>query len=283
MKRFLLVALISATLQSFGQKAPEIIIAVDMKNDSLMHAAGYRFIVESISNHFNPLKVDDAAFKQKVEQVKALKTKIYAVNVFIPGNVKAVGPDADEAKTLAYTKQVFERCKALGVNMIVWGSGGSRQRPEGTDIPTATKQFTSLAQKVADQAKPYGITIALEDLNSSETNFLNSLRSCIDMVRAVNRSNFRLSPDIYHMLREGDGPELIIEAKDIIVHCDVAEKDGRTPPGTKGEDFTPYLKALKQIGYKGKIVLECNWSDIPTQAVSAKKELQRQMDLVWSK
>jgi hypothetical protein len=38
---------------------------------------------------------------------------------------------------------------------------------------------------------------------------------------------------------------------------------------------------LKKINYSGKIVLECRFTDLPTQLSSARINLQKQIDDVW--
>ena len=50
----------------------------------------------------------------------------------------------------------------------------------------------------------------------------------------------------------------------------------RSAPGVKGDDFTPYFKALKQIGYKGAIALECNWKDFDKEVECGVAETEKQ-------
>jgi len=262
-------------------QGPEIIVVQDMKYDSLIHAAGYRWYVEAISAHFSPRAVKDDKFKDKLAQIRSLKTPIFAVNIFLPGSLKVVGPSVNEKAVLAYADTVFQRCKAAGVNMIIWGSGGSRRVPEAFDPAKAKDQFISIARKISKAARKYGIMIVLENLNHTETNFINRVSEIISIAEAVDQPNFRICVDIYHMLMEGEAPDIISKTGKYLVHCDIAERDGRTPPGVHGDDFTPYLKALKDVGYKGKITLECNWSDVKTQLFTGKANLQKQVDLVF--
>jgi sugar phosphate isomerase/epimerase len=145
----------------------------------------------------------------------------------------------------------------------------------------AKEQFISLCKKLSVQARKYDLQIVLENLNHTETNFLNKFSEVIEVATLVNEPNFKVCVDIYHMLMEAEPADVILKSKKYLVHCDIAEKDGRTPPGTHGDDFTPYLRALKQVGYKGKITLECNWSDVGTQLKSGRVALQNQLDKVF--
>jgi sugar phosphate isomerase/epimerase len=125
--------------------------------------------------------------------------------------------------------------------------------------------------------------LALENLNSTETNFITTAAEALAMVKRVDHPNFRLCIDIYHMLKENESPDVIEAASKYVVHCDIAEKLNRTPPGVAKEDFRPYLKALKKIKYTGKIVIEGRWENLATQALPAYQYLQQQIDEVYSK
>jgi len=43
-----------------------------------------------------------------------------------------------------------------------------------------------------------------------------------------------------------------------------------------GDDFKPYLSALKKINYKGRVSLECRWKNMETELPVAVKTLQEQ-------
>ena len=83
------------------------------------------------------------------------------------------------------------------------------------------------------------------------------------------------------MLKEGEPASVIEKSKGYLVHCEVAEKENRTPPGVNGDDFREYLTALKKIGYTGKIIVECRWENVDLQAGLAFKSLQKQIDEVY--
>ncbi|CAN5566035.1 hypothetical protein BH10BAC4_BH10BAC4_21110 [soil metagenome] len=282
MKPFLLVAIMLSTFTLIAQRPP-LGIAADFDKDSLVTAAGYKYLVSSIGKYISPRNVSDKQFKENLKAAKKLKVKLLAFNLFFHGDQKLVGPMVDEKALMDYTKAIFARCKAIGVKMIVWGSGGARRVPEGFDQAKATEQFTSLAGSLAVEAAKYNITIVIESLNSSETNFLNTLEEVYEVVKKVDHPNLKMNADFYHMMRENESPDIIIKAAKYIAQCEIAEKEKRTPPGTIGDDFRPYLKALKDIKYKGAIVLECNFQDLTVQAKPGYDALQKQMDDVWGK
>lgn len=259
---------------------PKIGIATQLSHDSTLARSGYAFIVETVGNTVSP-KITDADFEERLAIIKNLKTPFYALNTFIPGELKLVGPEINETALLAHTQKVFERCKRAGIKLIVWGSGGARRMPEGYLRSKATQEFINIARKVSERAAQYDVILALENLNTQETNFINTVAEALQIVKQVNHKNFRLCADIYHMLRENEPASVLLQTKGYLVHCDVAEKENRTPPGTAGDDFTPYLKVLKQIGYAGAIVLECRWNNLADEGQPARIYLQQQINKVW--
>ena len=281
MKTLLLQFCIIIASSVYAQKGPEIGIVEDMEQDSLLYAAGYRSLSESIQKCFSPRKLNDEQYQIKMKQMEKLKTKVVACNLFMPGDMKLVGPTVDEKAILEYVEVVFQRYQKAGLKMIVWGSGGARQVPKDFDREKAKDQFVSIGRKVAERAKKYNITLALESLNSTECNFLNLVSETYEIAKRVDHPNFRLNADFYHMLKENEGPEIIVKAGKYIAHCEIAERDGRTPPGTHGQDFTAYLKAMKKIKYKGRIILECRWENLAKQATDARIALQKQIDVVY--
>ncbi|MBX2917177.1 MAG: sugar phosphate isomerase/epimerase [Cyclobacteriaceae bacterium] len=263
------------------QAQPQLGVATSINHDSILNKAGYKFMVEAVPQILSPVSVSDSAFHYKLNQLKKLALPVYALNIFIPGELKLVGPNVNEQTILDYTQKVFTRCKQAGINLIVFGSGGARRIPQGYSKEKARQEFVQVAKKIAIQAKQYGIMLALENLNQQETNFINTVAEALQIVKDVNHANFKLCADIYHMLRENEPASVLLTAKGYLIHCDIAEKENRTPPGTAGDDFTTYLQALKQIGYSGKIVLECRWSNLAVQAAPARISLQDQIDQVW--
>jgi sugar phosphate isomerase/epimerase len=133
-------------------------------------------------------------------------------NVLFPGTLKIAGPEVEEKKVLDYLQAVLVRAREAGVKHLILGSGGARKLPDDYDKEKANADFAVLCRKMATAAKAKGITIILENLNSTETNFLNKLSEAAAVVRAVDHPSFRLNADIYHMLKEGESPDEIRKA-----------------------------------------------------------------------
>ena len=108
-------------------------------------------------------------------------------------------------------------------------------------------------------------------------NFINTLNQGARVVEPVDHPHIRLLADIFHMLRMEEGPKEILRFGHLLHHVHVAEKKNRTPPGAEGDDFKPYFRALKDVGYKGLISIECRWSDMAKELPKAIETLKHQM------
>ncbi|WP_160716753.1 sugar phosphate isomerase/epimerase family protein [Chitinophaga solisilvae] len=264
-------------LQSNAQaRLPVLGIAASIENDSLAHAAGFVYLEETVKRLLSPA-VSDTQFARNVAMLKRARCRVQTCNVFIPGYIKLTGPAADEQRVLGYVDTVLHRAKLAGIQLIVLGSGEARKLPEGVTEAAARPRFIALARKMAAVAQKYNCVIAIENLNSSETNFITTLAAANEVVTAVGHPHFRLTADIYHMLKEGESAASIEQAGKNLVHCHIAEREKRTAPGVAGDDFRPYLQALHKIGYTGSIMMECRWMNAAAEYRPAVAYLEAQL------
>lgn len=270
------------SFQSANQTFISLGIVAPIEKDSLISASGFRLFGESVGRMISP-SLSEEKFKQNLKLIENAKSRLYMCNVMFPGQMKIAGPDVQEQAVLNYTDRLFSRAQQAKVKVIVLGSGAARRLPDGYDVNKAKADFILLGKKIAAIAKKYNVKIALENLQSKETNFLNSVRSAADVVRRINHPNFRLNADIFHMRREGELPQSIIDAKDLLIHCEIAEDKERTLPGIMGDDFKPYLMALRTAKYKGPLFVEAGSNYSPAQMAFCYQYLTKQIKEVYTK
>ncbi|WP_025763056.1 sugar phosphate isomerase/epimerase family protein [Dyadobacter tibetensis] len=245
-----------------------------------LRGLGCTYIEEAVGRFLVP-GPNDPDFTMNKAQLENLKFPIWSYVVLLPAEMKTVGSDLKHEEALLRTELALKRAKECGSSYIVFGSGGARNIPEGFDRATALRQHIALCRRMAPLAEKYGVTIAIEPLNKGETNFINSLAEGVEIVKAVNSPKVKLLCDIYHMLVEEEPASEIIRFGQHIVHCHIAEKEARTPPGEKGDNFRPYLSALKQIGYQGGLSIECfHYDNFDSQIRKGILELQKQISEV---
>jgi len=245
-----------------------------------LRKSGCAYIEESVAGFLIP-EGGDAGYQKNLLQLKSEHFPIKSYVILLPASLKTLGPDANHEAILQRTETVLKRAKECGSQFVVFGSGASRIIPEGFDRAKAKEQHIELTQKMAPLAEKHGVTIAVEPLNRGETNFINSLAEGVEIVDAVKSPKVKLLCDIYHMLKEDEPASEIVKYGKHIVHCHIAEKEKRTPPGVKGDDFRAYLGALKKIGYKGGLSIECFvYTDFEKEAKRGIEVLKQQLSEV---
>lgn len=239
-------------------------------------AAGLDYIEANVSSFLMPEKSDEE-FAPNKEYAATAVPPIYSANGFFPGEIKVVGPAADIERAVKYSQTAIRRAAEIGIKILVLGSSGSRSIPEGFDRAEAEEQFTGFLKRIAPTAEEYGVKVAIEPLQTSETNFINTVKEGAEIARKTGSDNICVIADLFHMMRMSESPDDIVEAADKLVHCHVAELAKRTAPGVDGDDFTPYLLALKKIKYTGRMSFECSWQDIDTQLPKAMEVMKEQI------
>jgi sugar phosphate isomerase/epimerase len=254
-------------------------ICTGISNNKILASSGYAFLEEGVRSLLIPQEPDEA-FNEKLDIIRNSAIPVEACNGFLPADLKSTGPEAVHEKIAVFAETAFRRAEKAGVKIIVFGSSGSRNIPDGFSREEAKNQFVSLCRQIGPSARKYGVTVCIEPLNRKECNFINSLEEGAEIVNLTDDRNIKLHADIYHMLVENEGPENIEKYCKLIHHVHIAEKEGRTAPGTHGEDFTPYLRALRKGGYSGRLSIEGGWENLEVQAPKAFKVLKEQISEV---
>ena len=105
----------------------------------------YDYIELSFSTVLSPL-VEDSAFAEQLARLKDLPLPARACNNFVAANVKVVGPDIDQDLVTRYVETGFARAEALGIERVVFGSGGARRVPEGFSRQAAWEQLVAFCR-----------------------------------------------------------------------------------------------------------------------------------------
>ena len=274
-RSFLALAAALPALSAYGQTAAGVDYAklpvggMDKKLTPAFAAAGYGYLELFITAEIVPGK-EDAAFAKNLAALKALPIPTTFLNGFITGDIPMVGPDAQHDKVEKWVRTAFPRARQLGVGVVTVGSGGSRRCPKGFEPAKAREQFSQILGRIAPIARDHGIRLAIENLNTAETNIYTSIAESVEVITAAGPDVF-LTADLYHMMRDNDPAEELRKAKGRLIHCHVAEKELRSAPGTKGDDFRPHLRVMREMGYAGAFSFECGWakSVSPDKAIAA--------------
>ena len=244
-------------------------------DDQISYAGGggYDFMERKVSDYLTPLE-GEGVFQQNFQQINtSLPTPV--LNCLIQGDLKLTGPDVNIEDQVNYISTVFTRAGKFGVEIIVFGSGGARRIPDGFSRSiayTQLKDFVIMAERIA---RKNDIIIALEPLNSEETNFFNTVEESAKFIRDIDLPNFKLLADLYHMMMEDESPQQIIDNVDIICHMHIATAPNRLIPGSEVCDLPEFLAAIKKSGYDNRMSIEARAEPSAYKLESAMKFMKK--------
>ena len=242
-----------------------------------LRMAGADFVEENVQTFLRGL-LSDAEWQGTWSGESALP--VFAANSLVPGQMKIVGPSVDFEALRKYMQNVVARAQRVGIKILVLGSGGARQVPDGFDRERAQVQIAAFCRMAAELCSRAAITLVLEPLNRSECNIINSVGEAMTFVKSVNHRNFQCLVDSYHFWVERERLEELERAMPWIRHVHVADLDGRVAPGQSGTaDYRPFFRVLKRANYQGAISVEAlNFDDFQTVGKRVIAFLHRQWD-----
>jgi sugar phosphate isomerase/epimerase len=201
-------------------------------------------------------------FKEVKEALGASKIKLSTVCSGYSGDL--LGPDRKTREiAIEGIKERLKLCADLGgVGVITVPTFGgpkiSDLYPWRCDIKEIEKQILieecRILGKYADDVGAY---ILLEPLNRYETHFVNRLEQAVEICRSAGREHIKVMADFFHMnIEEANIVKSIESADGYIFHVHLADSN-RLLPGCGHTDFKSGFEALKKIGYKNFMALEC--------------------------
>lgn len=202
-------------------------ICTDMPFAAGVKEAGFDYI---------ELKTYDVALatEREFEEWKALLGELQlpgeAVNFFYPPSLQAVGPEIDEKKIFDYIDRALERAGRLGARMITVGSSKSRMIPEGFSAERAREQFAKQLYRMGELAAPLGITVAIEPIRPSSTNFINTIGEAVGLCGMTGHDSVKVMADYYQMYGAQDSVEEVIRYGGMIRHLHTIELERKRYP-----------------------------------------------------
>ena len=191
------------------------------------------------------------------KRVSHSRIRCEAFNSFIR-SLQVVGPSVDREAVTAYVRSTLDRCRALGGEIVVWGSAGSRNVPEGFSREEAWKQIRSFLAAAGEIARERKIVLAIEPLRKQESNILNTCAESLRMVKEVDHPNVKTIVDYYHLREEKEDPSILEQGRGDIVHLHFANPNGRLWPKKADEDaeYGRFFEYVKKTRYAARISIE---------------------------
>lgn len=254
---------------SFGEVDP-------LRDAATLAGCGYDYIEPALSK---TLALPDPERQEHLRRLSATGLRIEAMNWFLPGaDIKLTGPSVDQVRVNDYLERSLALAEQLGAKVIVFGSPGARSFPEGFPREQAWDQLKAFLRTAGGiiEARGYGMAIAIEPLRKPESNIVNTVAEAARLAREVNHPKVRIIVDFYHLAFENEDPDVILDAKDLIVHLQMADPSVRGFPKQEGGEvrYRRFFDNLLKIGYKGRLSIEANSSDVAGDCGPALKFLK---------
>jgi sugar phosphate isomerase/epimerase len=111
---------------------------------------------------------------------------------------------------------------------------------------------------IAEYAEQLNVIALVEPINRYETHFYYTLSDGKKIIDEIGKASLCLLADFFHMnLEEANMPESILACGSYIRHVQLGDSN-RLLPGQGHTDFRSAFAALKEIGYKWYMALECS-------------------------
>jgi D-psicose/D-tagatose/L-ribulose 3-epimerase len=204
----------------------------------------------------DPATIDTALIGQALKQAQLGVTicGAFGANRDMSSDDPAIRDNA-----IGYSRRCVDIAAELGSDVVVGpmyaGVGNTRL----LDAPARRQQWDFAVNSltpVADYAAEHGIRLALEPLNRFETDLINTVDQALEFASDIGRDNVGFLLDTFHMnIEEKNIPDAIRRAGKHIFEFHACSNDRGTP----GEDHLPWheiAKALREVAYKGPVVIE---------------------------
>ena len=156
-----------------------------------------------------------------------------------------------------YVEKVFPIAKDFGAKVLVFGSGGARMLPQGFSRDTAMCQLISFLRLVNGYCEDFDISIAIEPLNRTESNMINSVMEGYWLAKYTDRPRIRVLADYYHMQCDNEPASELLVTKGNLIHAHIASKKHRYYPLYEAKaEHEPFFAALKELGYDAGVSVE---------------------------
>ena len=182
------------------------------------------------------------------------------------------GTPAEQRTAMKYCKAVIDQAAVMKCPRVIGPIYSVVGKADAVEPKQQKKEFAMVVKnlkQLAAYAAKKKVTLCIEPLNRFETDFLNTCDKGLQLLKAVGAKNVKLHLDTFHMnIEEKNQAAAIRKAGKLLGHFHACGSDRGTPGGDHIE-WKPIARALKQIGYKGDVVIESFTTDVKVIARAA--------------
>jgi sugar phosphate isomerase/epimerase len=163
---------------------------------------------------------------------------------------------AVRARLLRYLVSLAETCRALGGHLMVFGSPNQRSLLPGVSAAQAFDAAVEVLRGLTSALADLGVTLCMEPLGPSETDFITTCEEGARLVDAVAHPNVVLHLDVKAMSSEPTPVPVLVSRYASRAGHFHANDANRRGPGFGDTDFAPIFAALRDAGYDRWVSVE---------------------------
>jgi sugar phosphate isomerase/epimerase len=236
-------------------------ICVSVEDIAAAERAGYEYVELTVTNVVP--EINKVAINTLKRRLRGLSIKPEAWRRFIPGELRLVGNNVNFTKITNYVSTTLGRISDLGGKVVVFGSPGARNIPEGFPRERAHQQLVRFLQMTADVAAENNIIVVIEPILRKNCNIVNSVPEAVALAQELDRPEIKVLVDLFHMTAENESVDAITEAGEYLyhVHMPVPDIPGLSEPRSITTILPSYpnrelLEKLWEINYKHRVSVE---------------------------
>jgi D-psicose/D-tagatose/L-ribulose 3-epimerase len=203
---------------------------------------------------FDPARLDAAGIRLAFE-ANELECTVCAI---LPRGINPISPDEDvRRKSHQHLLRCVETSAAMGATLL----GGPLyapigylpgHRPSHDEFLWAVEAFQALGPSL----DAHQLTLSIEPVNRAETHFLRTATDARRLCEAVGHPRIGVTIDTFHAnMEEGSLVTAVTTLGSHLKHIHASEND-RGLLGQGHVDFPALVRALRQMGYDGYLMIE---------------------------
>lgn len=246
-----------------------------MEDLPLVADAGCEFFEMSVSDALL-LKADHEQFARLAEMMARMPIKPEAINSFLRMDQKLVGHKVNFTALQEHMELVVQRAADLGGELIVFGCGAARSKPQGYSQFRARQQLMEFVCMAGEVAAPFGMKVVVQPLRAKQSNMVNTLGQAVSMARLADVPSVGVAADLFHMAQQDEPVEDVARTPRTLAYAHIADPDDRSCVAEDDDaKYEDYLRALRHAGYDDRLCIDCGWRDIKTELEPAVAYLKR--------
>ena len=164
-----------------------------------------------------------------------------------------------------YMKRAVDRMAKMGARYVNFGNGRTRRIPEDGDMAEAVGRNMEVIGMLCDLAAEANITVMLEPIGTTITNFVTTISEAYMYVQRLGKSNLKTMVDYRWFINvEGYSYAELEKYAKFVVHAHIDYPlsilpQRIDPTVSDGHDYSHYFEALERMDYDGILSIETNF------------------------